>query len=730
MTEPKPISGGQQAVGPSKTALAKEVIAEERAKEERLIREENEDRYHYGTLAPLAQQARRTNAAAWEAAQKATPKELQNLVDDLAAKPEPTSVEESAMLLRHRIELRNQVEKHVAEMTDMSKSKADRDAAAAKANKLYEQIDLADQLASQSGSELGRALQFQKQMALYDFSLAGMLGKARAAKQAPLSREETAQVAADQKQIADQQTKLDAAEAAKNASGQGIDGQATAAYVQADVATQKAKQKFLTRIEGWKWDNLSPSEKAADLWKRFNLFQLFTAPTALGKIASSAATQHVVMPLKEMVGSVARQLPGFRTVARKATIEGRGFDPAIERAVNKSFAQGWADLWQTLLTGKSDLDIRFGKGKDGDAVNRPLTEGKSDVDIRFGKGKNGDAVNRPLTWLDWINRHLTWLDWIGRLHAAVKATAVRASYERTYRQIEASYREAGKDWTSAAAEREIGQQAYDNAQRVKFQEDNAAHTAWRKAINSLKSPEASGAARAAAVAGETLLPITRTPTNVVLQAFEHFLGVPLAAARTGLAALSKQGLAGLKEAEANGIMRQMKAGVPGFALLMAGYFLGDKLVGGLYSGKRKDQELKPGEIDTPLGVLPSWVTAHHPALMALHLGAALKREDQRRQGMGSYAHAIGSLGEEVPFIREGADLPALVSGDRRAWGGLARRIAVPGSGLISWIARQTDEAPHRYPQSILEEVKAGVPGLRQQIQTKPARPRRTTGTYP
>jgi hypothetical protein len=500
----------------------------------------------------------------------------------------------------------------------------------------------------------------------------------------PLSPEQSARVADLHKEVEAAHKTYEAADAALRSANERGDGPATQAWDAAEAAFQRSNQSVNQEIGAAAWKTMSAWERAKQRVQDYRVGWLISGPISGLKVLASGITQPAAFSLYSAVGKIAKQLPGLAEVAPKAGTEGGHASwLEAEKAGWGSTGQGIKDARDIIMTGYSDLDARFGHHRQGDAVDKP-TAG---------------------------------IEYLGRLHAAEKAIAVRNLFERNKVELLAQYEQQGKDVTSPEAKKEIRQKAYDESLRAKFQEDNFAVNAWNAVDKMAQS--SSGAAQAGMAAANFLVPIRRTPTNIVLSALEHLIGVPLSAARTAQAKMSAQGIAGLTEAQANGIMRQFKRGTVGVPLLMLGYYLGDKLVGGLYSGRRKDQELKPGEIDTPLGVVPAWVTAHHPAFMALHLGAAAKREEKRRGG--SYGHALEALMDEVPFIREGKELPLLLSGDRHVLGNFARGIAVPG--LVNFIARQTDTAPHRYPRNVAQEVEMGIPGLRQNVPTVPA-PRR------
>jgi hypothetical protein len=315
---------------------------------------------------------------------------------------------------------------------------------------------------------------------------------------------------------------------------------------------------------------------------------------------------------------------------------------------------------------------------------------------------------------------------IGALHAAEKAPAVRAEYERAFANIHDSERAAGRDVTSPAALEAIGQRAYEQSKRAKFLQDNALVEIVNNAINRAKAPTQSPAMRALGYAADVLLPIRRTPTNIIADALEHLGGLPVGAIRAGTALY--RGIDNLPPRQADSIMRMMKRGTLGLPLLALGYYLGPQLVGGLYTGRRRQDETQVGEMRLGNVTIPAWATAHHPAFMALHVGATIRRFEQptsRHPGEGraeATAHGMMALIEEVPMVREQVEIGHMLQG--RGVGSLARSLAVPQ--LLQWAAARSDVNPatgnvvtgtpfRRTPHTILQNVEMGLPGLRQQV---------------
>lgn len=230
-------------------------------------------------------------------------------------------------------------------------------------------------------------------------------------------------------------------------------------------------------------------------------------------------------------------------------------------------------------------------------------------------------------------------------------------------------------------------------------------------------------------AGRIALPITKVPINIVSEALQYATGLVTGGTRLGVA-LSK-GVENLKPEQADLIMRELKKGSVGSAVLMLGY-LNPDMVGGYYQpGQKRDStDVKAGRIRVSGVEIPSYLL-HNPLLETLQIGATIRRvsdhiphnkTEPEGVGWGAWAAAVG-VGEQIPFVREQEVIGKLVgaSGQRhQAAGELARDIAIPQ--VVQWGAKQmdmTDEGPlKRKTDTIGDYLKSGVPGLRQQLEPK------------
>lgn len=678
------IGGGQENAGSpterpkSVTALANEMVDKERAANK---------------LPELMKAARLENSKVWDEAMAKLDKDPQigaRLVEELVKNPRATTVQENALLLQRKIALSNE---HTRTMIEFSKGFRDKtlDAAAldaldARERHLFSQIDQLDQVTRSTGTEWGRAGQFRRQLAAEDFTLSSMMMRAEAAKGRPLTEQEKAQLVDLNQRITDLQTKLAAAEKALTEQGKGIASPAFPEMQEALIDSKKAQGEFNRQLESDRLSRRSLGQKFEDLLVKWRRASVISSPITMGKIIAASAERLAFTPIEEGIGAILSRIPGLSKIAAVAPREGRGLRVATEqRAMMDGLTKGMKDAWDTA----------------------PWRAGHSELDVMFGK-----AADMPRSWLDWV----------GELHAAGKAPAVRAEYTRSFLQRVDAEIAQGRDPTSPAAILEIGAAAYRDAQRAKFQQDNRVVDAWKRAISTLTAPDASAGARAIGTGMKLAVPIIRVPTNLVAEAFQYAFGTVTGSIRA--AAVFKRGIETLKPAEADLIMRSLKKGSIGLAVLALGYF-NPRMFGGFYSGRRSDEDTPAGGIRTPMGTVPSWLL-HNPLLEVLQFGATIRRaaDDVRHGGqqglMGGLTQGILGLAEHVPFVRETADVGRAMNPRQRGafFGTFARSLAVPQ--FFQWMAGATDqdlkgEPKQRNPQSVWQHVKMGIPGLRSQV---------------
>ena len=450
----------------------------------------------------------------------------------------------------------------------------------------------------------------------------------------------------------------------------------------------RIRQRFLANEAARR----SPIEKVQDTLVKWRRGFVLSSPTVFAKLTSAALERMGTTAAEEVVGKGLGK--GLSRLAERAPREG-GASVRIEaEALAEGFTKGMADSWQTLRTGKSDLDAAFGK------------EG----------GLPPEAI-----------------DFLGTIHSALKAPAKRNEFTRAFAKRAEHAIRNGLDPTDPTVQQRIALDAYKDANRSIFLQDNRVVDAYRRGIHALEAPNKETGKpnpydKAGATIAKVLLPIVKVPTNIVAETFQYALGAPVG----GVEAINayRRGIETLSPVEADAIMRHLKKGSLGAAVMLLGYLRADQ-IGGYYTGKRDEKDVKPGELRIFGWNVPSMLV-HNPLFEQAQIGATIRRvaesklrkSDTEEQGVGAgtMATALGLI-EEVPFVREAYEMADLKDPNSRGRvvGQTIGSLAIPSA--ISWIARQIDEdekgeTVKRDPKTINDYIKAGIPGLRETLPEK------------
>ena len=439
-------------------------------------------------------------------------------------------------------------------------------------------------------------------------------------------------------------------------------------------------------------ENRTPLEKMKDNFVKFRRGFIFSSPGIIAKLTAAAFTRMTLTPVRE--GVVTGLSKVFPKLAERTRRERGFYAQAESKAITESVTKGMKDAWQTLLTGKSDLDLAYGKAADG-------------------RARIQDVMPQ------------SWIDFFGNLHGALKAPVKRAEFARSFEQIARREIEAGNDMSEPAMQMRVSIEAYKEAEAAIFQQDNKVASAYSAAIARLQTPDAEGNVHPGGtiLAGtmQVLNPVTKVPTNVIGEALQGIYGSVTGSFK--LASAYRAGIESLPPKQADLIMRQISNGLIGNSLLLLGFFA-YKSVGGFYDGKRKRDDLKPGEADV-FGVRVPRLLLHSPAAEILNVGATVARvAEQKIHGQekgldeGALAAALGLI-EEVPFLQTDIQVAKILDSRDRpaALSNLAKSVVVPG--LVSTVAEQTDRDAKgiipRKTTGAIQGIESGLPGLRENL---------------
>lgn len=468
------------------------------------------------------------------------------------------------------------------------------------------------------------------------------------------------------------------------------------------AANERAKQAFNHGLNLDRLKNRTTLEKIQDTFVRWRRGFLLSSPVTLAKLTAAAIQRMAITPFEEAVGAgYSKLLP---KIASKAPREGGFNSKAESKSISQAITQGMKDSWDTLRTGQSQLDVLFGQGREG-YVSENFVLPRSVVDF------------------------------FGHIHGALKAPVKRAEFTRSLEKRTEQAIRNGVDISDPLVQTRLMVESYKDANRSIFLQNNGITSAYRAAVRTLEQKDkVTGRVpvgrKVIATGLKIALPIVKVPTNIIAETFQYALGTITGGARLTFAL--RRGVETLKPEEADLILRELKKGSIGAAVLLLGYFNPD-LIGGYYQQgqKRKEGDVKYGSIKLFGHSIPSFLL-HNPLLETLQVGATIRRvadsklhkKDKENQGLtnGLIAGGLG-LTEEVPFVNDTLQLTKVFNPYERGqfWGEYAKSLVVPQ--LFQFIANQQDKDSQgnvvkRNPTTTLQHIETGIPVLRKNVPVK------------
>lgn len=453
----------------------------------------------------------------------------------------------------------------------------------------------------------------------------------------------------------------------------------------------------------------TPLEKTFDWVSNARRFAVLSGTKVLLKLAAYSATKLPTMAATEAVGGVLGKLPFVRQIAGRAPSEG-GFNArAIANSAVKFFTKGIEDAYKTGIEGHSDIKSAFDTKPE-------------------------------------MQRH--WYDFAQSLHEVIKSPLRRAAFELSLaKRMEFAARK-GTDITDPLVQMTLAKDAYMDSNRALLLENNRLASGIRGLFRQLEQktketgkPSLHG--KAAATVGRVELPILSVPLNYVKQTLTAAFGLITGSSK--LAVAFHRGIENLKSEEADAIMRHLKYGSIGGAMLLYGFYDGyhngaNGTLGGFYQPgqkRRKDQAqfggLKIGEQKI------SSVLLHNPMIAVAQLGhtigaiaaSKVKKGSAEERGItvGALTGTLGLLNES-PLGRQ-VELVSTTSDPRTAGEALdehIKGIVIPQ--LVNEASQFTDkpaqnlqdyflmDTRQRKPHGLAQHLKIGVPILREQVPLK------------
>lgn len=455
---------------------------------------------------------------------------------------------------------------------------------------------------------------------------------------------------------------------------------------------ERAKLKYELGNKRFDMKNRSAWEKGMDLTAKVGRFNVLLGAKIVGKLAAATGLQVGVKPIDELAGSVVRHIPGISKIAEKAPSEGGGFSPtAYARSLVRMFTRGLPDAYKTLTdpTHQSDLKTLYSKEK--------LAPG--------------------------------WLEFNGTLHSAIKAPLQRFGWEYSMAKRADAAIKAGINPADPSVAHSNGLLAYNDSLRLLFQEKNIATEAYRSMVSTLERPQKetgkpSMMGKAGATAMKIVNPIPSIGTNVVAQTIGR-AGGNLLTAPFEIRNAFREGIQNLKPEQADVVMRHLKQGSVGTAALLLG-MLGASSIGGFWkrNDKRKEGDVAPDHMQFFGYDIPETLQ-HHPLLQAMQAGASYVRSESKDGKAGAaLASALGLISkspyaEAIKTTAQGFDDPENTGGK------IASTLLVPqvSKEAAQYLDKDKDGNPvQRHPTGIIQNIEAGIPGLRQNVPEKFAVP--------
>jgi hypothetical protein len=462
----------------------------------------------------------------------------------------------------------------------------------------------------------------------------------------------------------------------------------------AKAANQAARIDFQRQLVRDRQSKRSQFEKGMDGISKWKRTFVLSWPTVLGKLVAAAIENIAIIPLEEAAGSGTSRL--FPAISERAPRHGGGLNLRAEAdAISETVVHLVTDFKQGLKTGQTDVTL---------------------------------VHNRPVLLPPELK------DYVGNLHFALKTPLLRNEYVRSFTRLMRANADRGVDISEPLVQLRISNEASVLAQKAIFKENTLVARMYRRALSATRDQVDGNQTRTGKIAETALrftFPIVDIPTTIVKRTFEYSFGLPTGLGRAAWA--YHKGIENLKPDEAEAIMRNLKRGSLGAAVLALGFFNANE-IGGYYAPgqKREAGDVALGGIKIFGHEIPRYLV-HNPLLEQLQIGATIRRvadsrmrpRDRESQGIGAGAWAaMLGLVSEVPFMQGTEQMfsqktPQNVIGE-------PLKSMIPG--VLQFTANELDQpgkmtvgsflAPHaisRKPETIWQTVEMGVPGLRQNV---------------
>lgn len=478
-------------------------------------------------------------------------------------------------------------------------------------------------------------------------------------------------------------------------------------------------RKYETMLRRQEDANQSLPAKVARVINKIHLMNILSSVFVYPKLAGAVIARYITTPLEAAVVSAAKAvIPGLRGLSEQAPVYGAGFDPEAEAVYYKAIKDAPKEALNQILQGQSSREAEFADTK----YTAEYTDVMTSITEMTDAVRSGDKKEAARAAFDVVTSIP------GRTHAAVKEFAATPMFDKAYLLHEKAMRaalekqglspkEIAERMSSEETRAILGAKAIAHAWEAKLQGENQVADAINRMVSAFE--KGGSGLKALALLFRTLFPIRKIPLNIVKEISSYTLGGVKAAA-----AIHAAKKAGMTEERAEYIFKNIgKQGV-GFVLLATGVALSASL-GGTAGTQGKDDEIEGDHADIG-GFDPGSGVFHSPAAQMLQIGAALARLYTKRYGNDSGINAaLNSLGDTygqvvargIPYfdqVRRFSNTVNYGRGPGEFVGNTLRSMVIPLPVQQAAAAHDQNKG-FRHPRDIVDDVKLGIPGLREEV---------------
>lgn len=506
-------------------------------------------------------------------------------------------------------------------------------------------------------------------------------------------------------------------------------------YADAVLKAQAERNRLRSQVEELisKGDRMNEStpKKIFSMVHDLGMASILASLHVYKKLAGAVVGTHVGSLVSDATRSVARHIPGIKQIAEQSPQYGEGLNLEALKARFQGLKEAPAEALNQLKHGQATREAAFGNPVH--ASNEYFTH----------VGTMAEALRTPgvLNRAREVVHHVAGL--VGRTHAAEKEFVSQPEWRdgivRESRFVVKKLQSEGKTpeqvakiMQSEGMQSAIGTKALERAYESKLQNKNAVTSGINAMVANLDKSQ-SAFMNALGFVFKRFFPVRNVPINAVVRATDYAFG----GAKALIEAMGKDKMT---RERADYIMKNIGRQGTGAALITMGvlYYTKFGSVPGTFS--KRDQ---PQYKDASGNVIPPGSAAgvgseafHSPEAALAEVGATMAqvfhKEYGKQRGTDLALDVILKPSANwairaIPYTdtpRRIANTMAygrgrkggVTAGIGEVAGDMARSTVIPG--FVQQIAAAQDPSHYyRQPRNIVEDIKTGVPGLREQVPT-------------